>query len=55
YLIFLDGDDTLLPEALRTIADRLTLVRVKTLDDARKSLEQISAGKTDALPSCSAG
>ncbi|MYX16406.1 PDZ domain-containing protein [Streptomyces sp. SID8374] len=33
----------------------LTLVRVKTLDDARKSLEKISEGKTDALPSCSAG
>lgn len=33
----------------------LTLVRVKTLDDARKSLEKISTGKTEALPGCSAG
>ncbi|RDG38801.1 YlbL family protein [Streptomyces corynorhini] len=32
----------------------LTLVRVKTLADAEKSLERISAGKTSGLPSCSA-
>lgn len=39
--------------AAADIPDGLTLVRVKSLDDARKSLEHISAGKTDALPSCS--
>ncbi|MFF8715769.1 PDZ domain-containing protein [Streptomyces sp. NPDC015184] len=33
----------------------LTLVRVKTLADARKSLEKIGAGDTAGLPSCSAG
>jgi Lon-like protease len=32
----------------------LTLVRVKTLDDARKSLEKIRAGDRAGLPSCSA-
>ncbi|MFJ7192353.1 YlbL family protein [Streptomyces bacillaris] len=41
--------------AAADIPDGLTLVRVKSLDDARKSLEHISAGKTDALPSCSKG
>ncbi|MET9052728.1 PDZ domain-containing protein [Streptomyces sp. SID8359] len=39
--------------AAADIPDGLTLVRVKSLDDARKSLERISAGKTDGLPSCS--
>ncbi|MFF3953442.1 PDZ domain-containing protein [Streptomyces sp. NPDC001890] len=33
----------------------LTLVRVKTIDDAKKSLEKIQAGDTAGLPSCSAG
>ncbi|MDK0522083.1 PDZ domain-containing protein [Streptomyces sp. ML-6] len=33
----------------------LTLVRVKTLADARESLEKIGAGDTAGLPSCSAG
>ncbi|MEU3217813.1 PDZ domain-containing protein [Streptomyces sp. NPDC006971] len=33
----------------------LTLVKVKTLDDARKSLEKIRTGDTAGLPSCSAG
>ncbi|MFE3516961.1 PDZ domain-containing protein [Streptomyces sp. NPDC059166] len=33
----------------------LTLVRVKTLDDAKKSLERIRTGDTAGLPSCSAG
>ncbi|MFF5564578.1 PDZ domain-containing protein [Streptomyces sp. NPDC012623] len=32
----------------------LTLVKVKTLADAKKSLDRISAGKTTGLPSCSA-
>ncbi|MEV7427328.1 MULTISPECIES: YlbL family protein [unclassified Streptomyces] len=32
----------------------LTLVRVKTLADAKKSLDRISAGETAGLPSCSA-
>ncbi|WP_433403044.1 YlbL family protein [Streptomyces sp. CA-146814] len=51
---FLTPDDNCAAAASDT-PDGLTLVRVKTLDDARKSLEKISAGKTDALPSCSAG
>ncbi|MFD4759935.1 PDZ domain-containing protein [Streptomyces sp. NPDC058439] len=33
----------------------LTLVKVKTIDDAKKSLEKIRAGETAGLPSCSAG
>lgn len=33
----------------------LTLVRVKTIDDAKNSLEKIRAGDTAGLPSCSAG
>ncbi|MFH8473056.1 PDZ domain-containing protein [Streptomyces sp. NPDC018000] len=33
----------------------LTLVKVKTIDDATKSLEKIRAGDTADLPSCSAG
>ncbi|MFF2405646.1 PDZ domain-containing protein [Streptomyces sp. NPDC058092] len=33
----------------------LTLVKVKTIDDAKKSLEKIKAGDTAGLPSCSAG
>ncbi|MFD7893380.1 PDZ domain-containing protein [Streptomyces sp. NPDC059743] len=33
----------------------LTLVKVKTIDDARKSLNKIRDGDTASLPSCSAG
>ncbi|MGY5029654.1 YlbL family protein [Streptomyces sp. 900116325] len=33
----------------------LTLVKVKTIDDAKKSLEKIRVGDTAGLPSCSAG
>ncbi|MFE7709919.1 PDZ domain-containing protein [Streptomyces sp. NPDC057486] len=33
----------------------LTLVKVKTIDDAKKSLEKIRTGDTAALPRCSAG
>ncbi|QXE34821.1 PDZ domain-containing protein [Streptomyces sp. GMY02] len=33
----------------------LTLVKVKTIDDARKSLNRIRNGDTAGLPSCSAG
>ncbi|MER5685109.1 PDZ domain-containing protein [Streptomyces sp. NPDC002205] len=33
----------------------LTLVKVKTIDDAKKSLEKIRAGDTAGLPRCSAG
>lgn len=33
----------------------LTLVKVKTIDDAKKSLEKIQVGDTAGLPSCSAG
>ncbi|MER7724029.1 PDZ domain-containing protein [Streptomyces sp. NPDC096323] len=35
--------------------DGLTLVRVKTIDDAKKSLDRIRTGDAAALPSCSAG
>lgn len=35
--------------------DGLTLVRVKTIDDAKKSLDRIRSGDTAGLPSCSAG
>ncbi|MEU9090872.1 PDZ domain-containing protein [Streptomyces sp. NPDC087901] len=35
--------------------DGLTLVKVKTIDDAKKSLERIRTGDAAALPSCSAG
>ncbi|MFE7777741.1 PDZ domain-containing protein [Streptomyces sp. NPDC057445] len=35
--------------------DGLTLVRVKTIDDATKSLEKIRSGDTAGLPSCSKG
>ncbi|MFD7866513.1 PDZ domain-containing protein [Streptomyces sp. NPDC057682] len=35
--------------------DGLTLVKVKTIDDAKKSLDLIRTGDTDGLPSCSAG
>lgn len=35
--------------------DGLTLVRVKTIDDAKKSLEKIRSGDTAGLPSCSTG
>ncbi len=51
---FLTPDENCASAAADT-PDGLTLIRVKTLDDARKSLEKISAGKTDALPSCSTG
>ncbi|WP_406372083.1 PDZ domain-containing protein [Streptomyces sp. NBC_01550] len=33
----------------------LTLVKVKTIDDAKQSLEKIRTGDTAGLPSCSAG
>nr|WTB33554.1 PDZ domain-containing protein [Streptomyces sp. NBC_00830] len=33
----------------------LTLVKVKTIDDAKKSLEKIRTGDTAGLPSCSTG
>ncbi|CAM5252632.1 PDZ domain-containing protein [Streptomyces californicus] len=35
--------------------DGLTLVRVKTIEDATKALEQIRSGKTAGLASCSTG
>lgn len=40
--------------AAEDIPAGLTLVKVKTLADARESLEKISAGETAGLPSCSA-
>ncbi|MEW2068377.1 PDZ domain-containing protein [Streptomyces sp. NPDC007346] len=51
---FLTPDDNCAAAAADTPSG-LTLVRVKTLDDAMKSLERIGAGETGALPSCSAG
>ncbi|MEE1813060.1 YlbL family protein [Streptomyces sp. BE133] len=41
--------------AASDIPSGLTLVKVKTIDDAKKSLEKIRAGDTTDLPSCSAG
>ncbi|MFK0114410.1 PDZ domain-containing protein [Streptomyces sp. NPDC090994] len=35
--------------------DGLTLVKVKTIDDALDALKDIRSGDTDALPSCTAG
>ncbi|WP_199549618.1 PDZ domain-containing protein [Streptomyces sp. N35] len=40
--------------AAKDIPDGLTLVKVKTIDDAVDSLDKIRAGKTSDLPSCSA-
>ncbi|SDK91508.1 PDZ domain-containing protein [Streptomyces indicus] len=40
--------------AAKDIPDGLTLVKVKTIDDAMDSLDKIRAGKTSDLPSCSA-
>ncbi|RPK58777.1 Lon protease [Streptomyces sp. ADI96-02] len=51
---FLTPDDNCASAASDTPSG-LTLVRVKTIEDAKKSLEDIRAGRTDALPSCSAG
>ncbi|MFE2978930.1 PDZ domain-containing protein [Streptomyces sp. NPDC059258] len=51
---FLTPDDNCASAAADT-PDGLTLVRVKTIADATKSLEQIKAGKTAGLPSCSNG
>lgn len=51
---FLTPDDNC-ASAVSDTPSGLTLVRVKTIEDATKSLEQIRAGKTDALPSCSTG
>ncbi|GFM99257.1 hypothetical protein Sfulv_40680 [Streptomyces fulvorobeus] len=51
---FLTPDDNC-AAATSDIPSGLTLVRVKTLDDARKSLDRIRAGDTAGLPSCSAG
>ncbi|WP_405929374.1 PDZ domain-containing protein [Streptomyces griseus] len=51
---FLTPDDNCASAAADT-PDGLTLVRVKTIEDATKSLEQIKAGKTAGLPSCSTG
>lgn len=39
--------------AAADIPSGLTLVRVKTIDDAKKSLDKIRTGDTAALPSCS--
>ncbi|MFD9545429.1 PDZ domain-containing protein [Streptomyces sp. NPDC060022] len=51
---FLTPDDNCAAAAGDTPSG-LTLVRVKTLDDAKKSLEKIRAGDPAGLPSCSAG
>lgn len=51
---FLTPDDNC-ASAASDIPDGLTLVRVKTIEDATKSLEQIRSGKTSGLPSCSTG
>ncbi|MET9510236.1 PDZ domain-containing protein [Streptomyces flavidovirens] len=41
--------------AAADIPDGLTLVKVKTIDDARKSLEKIREGDTARLPQCTTG
>ncbi|MCX4964686.1 PDZ domain-containing protein [Streptomyces sp. NBC_00654] len=51
---FLTPDDNCAAAASDTPSG-LTLVRVKTLSDAKKSMEMIRDGKTAALPSCSTG
>ncbi|MFE9695550.1 PDZ domain-containing protein [Streptomyces sp. NPDC006270] len=51
---FLTPDDNC-ASAAADIPDGLTLVRVKTLEDATTSLERIRSGKTADLPSCSTG
>jgi Lon-like protease len=50
---FLTPDDNCAAAASDTPSG-LTLVRVKTLDDAKKSLDKIRTGDTAGLPSCSA-
>ncbi len=42
-------------EAAKDIPGGLTLVKVKTLDDALSALKEIKAGDTKALPSCTKG
>ncbi len=51
---FLTPDDNCASAAADTPSG-LTLVRVKTIEDATKSLEQIRTGKTAGLPSCATG
>ncbi|MFF8915279.1 PDZ domain-containing protein [Streptomyces sp. NPDC015032] len=51
---FLTPDDNCKAAASDTPSG-LTLVKVRTIDDAKKSLEKIRAGDTAGLPSCSAG
>ncbi|MGW7055179.1 YlbL family protein [Streptomyces sp. NPDC054887] len=41
--------------AAADVPDGLTLVRVETIDDARKSLEKIRGGDTAGLPRCTTG
>ncbi|NED81956.1 PDZ domain-containing protein [Streptomyces sp. SID11233] len=51
---FLTPDDNCKSAASDT-PDGLTLVRVKTIDDAKKSLDMIRSGDTAGLASCSTG
>ncbi|MGR8008391.1 YlbL family protein [Streptomyces hypolithicus] len=41
--------------AASDVPDGLTLVKVETIDDAKKSLEKISKGDTAAVPQCTTG
>lgn len=41
--------------AATDVPDGLTLVKVRTIDDAKKSLEKIRAGDTAGLPRCTTG
>ncbi|MFK0097499.1 MULTISPECIES: PDZ domain-containing protein [unclassified Streptomyces] len=50
---FLTPDDNCAAAAEDT-PDGLTLIRVKNIDDAKKSLDKLRAGDTAGLPSCSA-
>jgi PDZ domain-containing protein len=42
-------------EAAKDVPPGLTLVKVKTLDDAMAALNDIKSGDTAALPSCTKG
>lgn len=51
---FLTPDENCKAAAADT-PDGLTLIRVRTIGDAKKSLDKLRAGDTAGLPSCSAG
>jgi PDZ domain-containing protein len=40
------------PDVVGNVPDGLSVVRVETLADARHAVEEIAAGRGDALPTC---